>query len=81
MTTTTERYDGRMARKSGDGTGTPNPWPKRLKELRDRLRLTQAEAAAKVRVSRRGWAAWEGGEFVPTPAYQLLISLLEDGRL
>jgi DNA-binding transcriptional regulator YiaG len=56
-------------------------WPQRLADLRKRLDLTQAEAAAKVRVSLRAWVKWEHGEQVPTPSHQLLIDMLEQGKI
>ena len=66
---------------SGAGAGKANPWPKRLFALRKRLGLTQADAAAKVRVSLRSWAAWELGEQIPSSPHQLLITLLESGKI
>lgn len=57
-------------------------WPKRLYELRKRLGgITQEQAAARVRVSRRAWVKWECGQQVPSPAHQLLIDLLEQEKI
>lgn len=55
-------------------------WAKRIYDLRQRLGLTQSQAAKKVRVSLRSWAGWEAGEQIPTKPVQLLIELLEDGK-
>ncbi len=54
---------------------------KRIKELRDRLDLTQEEAAAKVGVTRRQWAAWEGKESKPSGPSVKLLALLDDGTI
>lgn len=68
------RYHGDMGKKK------INPWPARLKDLRNRLQITQEQAGKRVRVTRRTWAGWEGGR-VPSPAHQLLIELLEGGKI
>ena len=44
--------------------------PRSLKQLRLRLSLTQAAAAALVRVSPNTWARWERGEAKPRGALQ-----------
>ena len=44
--------------------------PRSLKQLRLRLQLTQAAAAALVRVSPNTWARWERGEAKPRGASQ-----------
>lgn len=44
--------------------------PRSLKQLRLRLKLTQAAAAALVRVSPNTWARWERGEATPRGALQ-----------
>ena len=44
--------------------------PRSLKQLRLRLKLTQAAAAALVRVSPNTWARWERGETKPRGALQ-----------
>ena len=63
-------------------TTTPaiNQWPERLKALRKRLGLTQTEAAAAVRVTRRAWTNYEASRIPPKPI-QLLIELLEKGKI
>ncbi len=58
-------------------TKKPNPWtPKKVKALRQRLDLTQTEAAEKVGVTRRQWAAWEAGESKPSGPAAKLLQLL-----
>ena len=52
-----------------------------VKALRDRLDLTQAEAAARLRISQQLWADWERGHRSPVPPMQLLLDLLAAGRL
>jgi DNA-binding XRE family transcriptional regulator len=60
-----------------------NPWPDRLVKIRAaegvRLKLGrdlyQAEAAARLGVSRRSWIAWETGQTIPSNAYGRLIGL------
>jgi DNA-binding XRE family transcriptional regulator len=49
---------------------TVNPWPKVLKALRRRLRITQVEAAKEFRVPARTWIAWENGQYKPRPRTQ-----------
>jgi transcriptional regulator with XRE-family HTH domain len=44
--------------------------PRSLKQLRLRLKLTQAAAAALVRVCPNTWARWERGEAKPRGALQ-----------
>jgi DNA-binding XRE family transcriptional regulator len=52
-------------------------WPERLRALRERLDLTQAQAAEKVGVTRRAWIAWETGEKIPSAPLAILIGILE----
>lgn len=54
---------------------------KRIKALRKRLDLYQAQAAAKVGVSRRQWAAWEAGESSPSGSAAILLKLLSEGKI
>lgn len=42
-----------------------NPWPAKLRDLRERLGLTQAEAAEKAGVALRTWISWENAHRVP----------------
>jgi DNA-binding transcriptional regulator YiaG len=58
-----------------------NPWPAKLKQLRNGLGLTNDEVAAKLRIPIRLWRSWLYGERRPSPAAQALISLLEDGKI
>lgn len=46
---------------------------KRLTALRDRLGLSQTEAALKVGVTLKAWGDWERGDRTPHPAFQALI--------
>lgn len=60
---------------------TSNPWPARLLKLRelwgrDGKRLSQEKAAAKLGLSRRSWAGWEIGEFIPPQHITMLIDFL-----
>ena len=43
----------------------PKPWNERLKELRAKLDITQAEAAARAGVAVRTWIAWENKQRTP----------------
>jgi len=44
-----------------------------VKQARLKAGLTQAEAAARIRVSRRVWIYWEKGMRNPTPGNLLMI--------
>lgn len=60
----------------------PSAWTaKQVRALRERLDLTQEEAAAKVGVTRRQWAAWEGGESTPSGPAAKLLDLMGDGKI
>lgn len=57
--------------------------PKQIRAIREKLKLTQAEAADKIGVARRTWMYWESearGQ-APSPAAARLIKLLEQGKL
>ena len=43
------------------------PTPEALREWRDRMRLSQAEAATRLGISQRAWQMWEAGERTPPP--------------
>lgn len=59
-----------------------NPWPARLKALRKKLgNISQADIAAKIRATRQSWITWEKGHARPSPQAQLLIELLESGKI
>lgn len=56
-----------------------NPWPKKLRKLRDELDLTQEEAAAKAGVALRTWISWENDHRQPSgPAAALLRQIFPD---
>jgi DNA-binding transcriptional regulator YiaG len=59
-----------------------SPWTaKKIRDLRKRLKLTQAAAAAKVGVTRRQWAAWEADESQPSGPSAILLTLLHNGKI
>ncbi len=63
---------------------TPKPkgvMGKRLAAIREKLGLTQAEAAEKVCMSRANWHSIETGKTKPTKAHLKLIEFLEEGKL
>lgn len=67
-----------MAKKRSD-TLTPS----KIREIRESLGLTQAEAAERIGVARRTWMYWESktrGQS-PSPAAARLIRLLQEGKL
>lgn len=70
-------YYDHMAKKRRQPAFTPA----KVKSVRDNLGLTQAEAAEKVGVSRRAWAAWESGERQLSPSSIILLRLLAEGKL
>lgn len=53
----------------------PYPWPARLKELRELLGVTQAEAAERVGVSTRTWISWENAQRTPSATAARLLRL------
>lgn len=53
-----------------------NPWPRRLYELRQRLDITQREAAERCGVAIGTWQNWEYGHRHPGAAAQRLISVV-----
>ncbi len=73
---------GTMApeKKKGRPSAPRTAQGKRLVALRAKLGLTQAQAAAKVRVSPRAWAGYEAGDLIPGPI-KLLIDLLEKKKI
>lgn len=54
---------------------------RRLVALREKQKLTQADAAERIGVSRETWQSWETGRRAPTGATLKLIGLLESGKL
>lgn len=53
-----------------------NPWPARLKKIREDKDMTQAEAAEIVGTVLRTWQNWEYGRSRPSPMIAKLIDLL-----
>lgn len=49
------------------------PWPARLRALRTKLKLTQAQAADRLGVATRTWIAWENAQRVPGRLAQRLL--------
>jgi DNA-binding transcriptional regulator YiaG len=61
-----------MAKKLKTSTYTAE----QIKAIRERLKLTQAQAAERVGVARRTWQDWENGKIaVPLPITKLLDCL------
>ena len=52
-------------------------WPRRLKDLRAKLGLTQREAARRIGVSREAWIQWESVGGRPSLPMQKLINQFE----
>jgi DNA-binding XRE family transcriptional regulator len=52
-----------------------NPWPGKLKALRKRLGLTQAQAAEKAGVATRTWISWENDQRAPGRLTQRLLKV------
>ena len=52
-------------------------WPRRLKDLRIRLKISQRVAAASVSVVTRTWIRWEMGHGAPHPAIGMLLAEFE----
>ncbi len=57
------------------------PAPKEIRAIREKLGLTQAEAAEKVSVGQGVWSAWESGDRRPSRQSALLIDLLKRGKI
>lgn len=57
------------------------PTPEEVKAVREKLGLTQAEAAEKVGTSQGQWAAWESGDRKPSRQSALLIDLLRRKKI
>ena len=52
-----------------------SPWPRKLKALRAKRRLTQVQAAELLGVSTSAWIAWENAVNVPGRIAQRLLKL------
>ena len=58
------------------------PWTaKRIKALRDRLDLSQAQAAERIGASRATWISWEHGRREPSAASSRLLTLLNEEKI
>ncbi len=57
------------------------PWKVAIHELRDRLGLNQTQAGERLAVSQNLWSAWERGTRVPTSSHQILLRLLNAGKI
>ena len=57
------------------------PTAKQILALRKRLGLTQAEAAAKVRVNQNVWSDWEADNKKPSQQSAYLLRLMAEGNL
>ncbi len=70
-------YTTRMAKRKKPYTWTA------LRELRDKLRMTQQEIADRLGISRVSWARYESksGGRTPSPAVCHLIDLLIAGKI
>jgi DNA-binding transcriptional regulator YiaG len=79
MAVTTPKRKPSKRKTAGGDAG--NPWPGRLLKLRERLRLSQAQAAAKIQISQSQWSSYESGARQPTRPIAYLISLLENGTI
>lgn len=55
--------------------------PARIKKLRERHGLTQAQAAELVGVTSAHWSRLESGERAANGSVSILLNLLKDGRL
>jgi DNA-binding transcriptional regulator YiaG len=55
--------------------------PQRIRALRERLGLTQREAAELVGVNDSMWCHWEKGRHPPTRPFEILLGLLDKGVL
>ena len=62
----------RQCGSSKPATAVPS-WPALLVRLRQQYGLTQAKAAAEIRISQSLWGLWESGARPVTPSRQLLL--------
>lgn len=60
----------------GMATEVPIPTADEIKKIREKLQLTQAEAAERVGVSQSVWSAWERGHRTPSRQSAILIHML-----
>lgn len=57
------------------------PTPGEIKAAREKLGLTQAQAAEKVGVGQGVWSAWESGTRRPSRQSAILIDLLKRKKI
>lgn len=57
------------------------PTAAQIRAIRDRLGLTQTEAAEKIGVGKRQWIGYESGKRTPSPSVAILIRLLGQGKI
>lgn len=57
------------------------PTPDEIKAIRERLKLTQTEAAEIVGVGQGVWSSWESGERTPSRQSAILIDLLAKKKI
>ncbi len=69
-------YADSMAKQPKKKPASGNPWPERLKKLRDKYGLSQPEAAARLEVPVASWRNWEYGRTVPNAATVKAIKLV-----
>lgn len=53
----------------------------KLKALRQRLRLSQAEISKLLQIGEKSWTRWESGKEYPTRSMNVLIRAFHDGML
>lgn len=58
-----------------------NPWPARLRTLKNRLNRTDEAMAALLRIRYRVWVSWLYGERKPSDSGKFIIELAELGIL
>lgn len=51
-----------------------HPWPEFLRGLRDRLGITQEQAAERCGVKTRTWVAWENSQSTPSRLARNLLT-------
>jgi transcriptional regulator with XRE-family HTH domain len=55
--------------------------PSQLRQLRERLNLTQKEIGELLQVGEKSWSRWESGKHRPSRSVNLLMRALYDGEL
>jgi DNA-binding XRE family transcriptional regulator len=62
-----------MAKRKPASKPAGKPWKDRLREWRERVGLTQAEAALRLGASLRTYVYWEAGKYDPDRRYQAVL--------